>query len=147
LNRQVTGTEQKRAECRQHGADDVLVVKEHAGIELAAMGGADVVLSTSNSMTHNSQVLAGLRPEGRLVTMAAGAQPIVVDPLLALSKQIAVLGSMQNERTDLVDVLQLAARGKVKPMLETYRLDQVDALMQRQRDGKVRYRGVIELGS
>lgn len=141
----VTGTEQKRAECKQHGADDVLVVREHAGTELAAMGGVDVVISTSNSMKQNSQVLAGLRPEGRLVTMAAGAEPIAVDPLLALSKQISVIGSMQNHREDLVDILHLAARGKVRPMLETYTLDEVDALMQRQRDGKVRYRGVLQI--
>lgn len=141
----VTGTAGKEQEARQLGADEVLVIQQHAGQELLAMGGVDVVISTSNSMTHNSQILEGLRPEGRLVTMAAGNQKIELDPLLALSKQIKVIGSMQDDREDLVDVLQLAAAGKVKPILETYKLEEADKLMARQRDGKVRYRGVLQI--
>jgi len=141
----ITGTPGKEQEARSFGADHVLTVKQHAGQELAAMGGADVVISTSNSMAQNSQVLAGLRPEGRFVTMAAGSEPIAVDPLLALSRQIVVKGSMQNRRADLVDVLELAVAGKVKPKLELYRLDQVNELMTRQKDGKVRYRGVLQI--
>jgi 2-desacetyl-2-hydroxyethyl bacteriochlorophyllide A dehydrogenase len=142
----VTGSAAKRAEALELGADEVLVVREHAGEELMALGGVDVVISTSNSMRHNSQVLAGLRPEGRLVTMAVGEGAIEVDPMLALSRQIQVIGSMQDQREDLVDVLALAAAGKVVPKLELYRLDQVNELMERQRDGKVRYRGVLQIG-
>lgn len=141
----ITGSADKRAEALSFGADEVLVVKEHAGLELAAMGGADVCLSTSNSMRHNSQVLAGLRHEGRLVTMAVGAEPIAVDPMLMLLKQLSVVGSMQDERQDMVEVLALVAAGKVKPKLELYGLDEINTLMERQRDGKVRYRGVVEL--
>jgi len=141
----ITGTPGKEKEARAFGADHVLVVRQHAGQELAAIGGADVVISTSNSMRHNSEVLAGLRPEGRFVTIAAGSEPIAVDPLRALSRQIVVKGSMQNERRDLVEVLELAAAGKVKPKLETYRLDQINELMVRQREGKVRYRGVLQI--
>ena len=141
----VTGTESKRAEAKSFGADEVLVVKEHAGLELAAMGGADLVLSTSNSMQHNSQVVHGLRPEGRLVTMAVGGEPLAVDPMYLLMKQASVVGSMQDDRADLEEVLQLAAAGKVVPKLELYTLDEINRLMERQRDGKVRYRGVVAL--
>ena len=52
--------------------------------------------------------------------------------MLALSRQISVIGSMQDEREDLVDVLALAAAGKVTPRLETYPLAQVNDLMERQ---------------
>ncbi len=141
----ITGSAGKRDEARALGADDVLVVHEHAGTELMAMGGVDVVISTSNSMTQNSQVLAGLRVGGRLVTMAAGNQPIHFDPLMGLGQQIELIGSRQDERADLVDVLELAAKGKVRPKLETYALEEVNRLMERQRDGLVRYRGVLLL--
>jgi D-arabinose 1-dehydrogenase-like Zn-dependent alcohol dehydrogenase len=141
----ITGTPAKRDEALALGADEVLVVKEHAGQELLAMGGADVVLSTSNGMKQNSQVIEGLRPEGRLVTMAVGEGKVEVDPLIALSRQITVTGSMQDEREDLVDVLQLAAEGRVKPRLETYPLAEVNDLMERQAAGQVRYRGVLLL--
>lgn len=141
----ITSTAQKQSEARELGADEVLVVKEHAGEELLAMGGVDVVISTSNSMKQNSQVLAGLRPEGRLATMAVGEGAIEIDPMLALTRQIQVIGSMQDDREDLVDVLELAAAGKVVPKLELYGLDEVNKLMERQRDGKVRYRGVMQI--
>lgn len=142
----VTGSASKRREALELGADDVLVVQSHAGEELLAMGGVDVVISTSNSMQQNTQVLTGLRPEGRLVTMAVGEGSIQVDPMLALSRQIQVIGSMQDEREDLVDVLALAAAGKVVPKLELYPLDAVNRLMERQQAGEVRYRGVLQIG-
>jgi alcohol dehydrogenase len=68
----VTGTAAKRAELRELGADEVVVVQDHAGKDLAAAGGADIVLSTTNAMNQNADVLTGLRPEGRLVIMGVG---------------------------------------------------------------------------
>ena len=139
----ITGSENKRDEAKQLGADEVVVVKEHAGKELMAIGGADIVLSTSNSMKQNSEVIDGLLPEGRFVTMAVGGEPIQVNPVTALMKQIAVKGSMQNNRQDLVEILNLAAEGKVKPMLETYQFNEVNKAVERLSEGKVRYRAVM----
>jgi 2-desacetyl-2-hydroxyethyl bacteriochlorophyllide A dehydrogenase len=143
----VTSSENKQAEALELGADEVLVVKEHAGEELFAMGGVDVVISTSNGMKANSQILAGLRPEGRMVTMAVGTEAIEVDPVLALTRQISLIGSMQNDRSDMVEALDLAAAGKLKPALEVYPLDQVNEAMVRLAEGKVRYRAVLTLNS
>jgi len=142
----LTSTASKREDAKEMGADEVLVVDKHAGQELMAIGGADIVLSTSNSMAQNSQIIEGLRPEGRMVTMAAGRETFAIDPNLALSRQLSVIGSMQDERADLIDVLALAASGKVKPQIETFGLDEIDQLMARQRDGKVRFRGVLQIG-
>jgi D-arabinose 1-dehydrogenase-like Zn-dependent alcohol dehydrogenase len=38
-----------------------------------------------------------------------------------LFKQTSVIGSAHNDPADFVDILKLAAEGKVKPALETYR--------------------------
>ena len=141
----VTSSESKRSEALELGADEVLVVKKHAGEELFAMGGVDVVISTSNGMRGNTQILAGLRPEGRMVTMAVGEGAIELDPLLALTRQISLIGSMQNERSDLVEALDLAAAGKLKPALEVYPLEKVNDAMVRLAEGKVRYRAVLTL--
>jgi alcohol dehydrogenase len=140
----ITSSESKRAEAKALGADEVLVIKEHAGNELKKLGGADVVLSTSNSMAQNTQVIAGLRPEGRFVSMAVGGEPIQVNPMQLLMGQIQLRGASQNERRDLVEVLDLAARGKVKPMLELYKLADINRAVVRLDEGKVRYRAVIQ---
>lgn len=139
----ITGSANKVQEARDLGADEVLVIKEHAGQELMAMGGADVVLSTSNSMKQNSEVMEGLLPEGRLVVMGVGAEPISVSPFSILLKQLTVRGSTQNNRADLVEILNLAAAGKVKPKLEIYKLDEINDVFQRLSAGKVRYRAVL----
>jgi D-arabinose 1-dehydrogenase-like Zn-dependent alcohol dehydrogenase len=139
----ITGTESKRKEIEALGADEVLVVKEHAGRELMQMGGADVVLSTSNSMTQNTQVLEGLLPEGRMVSMAVSAEPLLVHPAAVLMSQVSVKTSVQNKRADLVDMLHLAAQGKVKPKLELYGFNEVNKAIERLDQGRVRYRAVI----
>lgn len=143
----ITSNESKRREALALGADEVLAVREHAGRELAAMGGADIVLGTSSDLAQTSEVLFGLRPEGRLVAMALpprhGARVLSVDPELALTRQLTVVGAMQDERADLVDLLELAARGAVVPRLELFPIGQLGRAMQRLADQRVRYRAVL----
>jgi D-arabinose 1-dehydrogenase-like Zn-dependent alcohol dehydrogenase len=139
----ITSNPGKRHEALGLGADEVLVIREHAGNELAAMGGVDIVLSSSNAMRQNSEVLQGLRPEGKLISMAISQAAIELDPLFLLDHQIAVIGSQQCGREDLVEVLQLAAAGKVTPMLEIYPLHAINQVMTRLAEGKIRYRAVL----
>jgi len=141
----ITSQQEKVAEIKEFGAHEVLVVQDHAGKELAAMGGADVVLSTSNNMRHNSQIVKGIRPEGKLISMAISRDRIAIDPLHLLDRQISVVGSQQNARADMVEILQLAAQGRVRPLLEVYPLDQLNEVMERLAQGKVRYRAVLTL--
>jgi D-arabinose 1-dehydrogenase-like Zn-dependent alcohol dehydrogenase len=139
----VTNSAGKERDARDLGADEVLVVKDHAGKELQEMGGADIILSFSPSMRQNSEVLEGLRPGGRFVTTAVSAEPIRADPVQMLFKQTSIIGSAHNDPADLIDVLQLAAAGKVKPMLERYPMSEVNSVMARLAEGRVRYRAVM----
>jgi D-arabinose 1-dehydrogenase-like Zn-dependent alcohol dehydrogenase len=125
------------------GADEVLVVKNHAGQELQDLGGADVVLSFSPSMKQNSQVLQGLRPGGRFVTTAVSADPIQGDPVQMLFKQTSIIGSAHNDPADLFDIVRLVADGKVKPRLEVYPMEEINRVLVRLAEGKVRHRAVV----
>jgi D-arabinose 1-dehydrogenase-like Zn-dependent alcohol dehydrogenase len=117
----VTGNAAKEHEAREQGANEVLVIKEHAGKELQALGGADVILSFSPDMKHNSEILEGLRPGGRLVTTAVSGEPIHADPVQMLFKQTSIIGSAHNDRSDLVDILQLAAARRLNRWLKPTR--------------------------
>jgi 2-desacetyl-2-hydroxyethyl bacteriochlorophyllide A dehydrogenase len=139
----ITNSADKQQDAREMGADEVLVVNDHAGRELQEMGGADVVLSFSPSMKQNSQVLQGLRPGGRFVTTAVSAEPIQADPVQMLFKQTSIIGSAHNDAADLVDIVRLAADGKVKPRLETYPIDEINRVLIRLLEGKVRHRAVV----
>jgi D-arabinose 1-dehydrogenase-like Zn-dependent alcohol dehydrogenase len=139
----ITNSADKERDAREMGADEVLVVKNDAERELQDAGGADVVLSFSPSMKQNSQVLLGLRAAGRLVTTAVSAEPIQADPVQMLFKQTSIIGSAQNDPADLIDILRLVASGKVRPQIETYRMEDVNRVLVRLAEGKVRQRAVI----
>lgn len=139
----ITNSPDKQQDAKAMGADDVLVVKDHVGQELAKMGGVDAVLSFSPSMKQNSQAVEGLRPGGRLVTTAVSAEPIQADPVQMLFKQTSIIGSAHNDPADLVDILALVAAGKVKPQLEIYPLNEINRVLARLAEGKVRHRAVV----
>ena len=124
---------------RQMGADEVV----RDGKSLAAAGGADVILGTSNSMDAMADSIQGLRPDGRFVLMGFEAKPLLVSPADLIMKRIRVIGSQQNGPEYLHEALELVAAGKVRVMVETYRLDEITQAYERVAEGKVRFRAVI----
>ena len=124
---------------RQLGADEI--VRDGKG--LAMVGGADVILGTSNSVYAMADSIAGLRPDGRLVLMGFENKPLPVHPVDLISRRIRILGSQQNDREYLYEALQIEASGKVRVMTETYPLDEIGKAYERVAGGKVRFRAVI----
>jgi len=72
--------------------------------------------------------------------------PIAIDAMSLLLGQRQLRGSSQDEKSDLIEALELVAAGKVKPMLETYPIDKVNEVRDRLAAGKVRYRAVLSHG-
>jgi alcohol dehydrogenase len=128
---------------RELGADEI--VRDGKG--LAAAGGADVILGTSNSVDAMADSIAGLRPDGRLVLMGFENKPLPIHPGDLIMRRIRVLGSQQNGREYLYEALQIAATGKVKVITETYVLDEIATAYERVEQGKVRFRAVITVGN
>ena len=126
---------------RDLGADEI--VRDGAG--LAAAGGADIVLGTSNSMEATGDSIRGLRPDGRLVIMGVEGKPLAVSPFDLLMKRIKIIGSQQNGREYLYEALAIAATGKVRVVTETYRLDEIGRAYERVEKGQVRFRAVVTM--
>jgi D-arabinose 1-dehydrogenase-like Zn-dependent alcohol dehydrogenase len=126
---------------RDLGADEV--VRDGKG--LAAVGGADVILSTSNSTNAMVDSIQGLRPDGRLVTMGADAEPISVSLIDLILKRIRIIGSQQNGPEYLYEALDFVAQGKVKTMVETYPLAEAPKAYDRVAQGKARFRAVLTM--
>lgn len=139
----LTGQAGKKEELRAMGADEVLVSGDDPGKALSDAGGADVILSTTNSTKQVSSAFRGLRPGGRLVNMGVPDGPISIDPLVLMFGQRQLRGSSQDERSDLWEAIQLVASGKVKPAVETYPLEKANEVRERLKAGKVRYRAVL----
>jgi D-arabinose 1-dehydrogenase-like Zn-dependent alcohol dehydrogenase len=134
----VTHSRDKEKTLRELGADHV--VSDGAG--LAKVGGADVILATSNSFEATSDTIQALRPDGRVVLMGVGGQSITI-PTSIMWVRGRVLGSSQNDPDHLYEALDWVARGKVKVVTETYKLDDIARAYDRVKAGQVRYRAVI----
>lgn len=138
----VSRSKDKEKMIRSLGADEV--VADAAGLE--AIGGADIILGTGNSSKSVSEAVRGLRPDGRLVVMGLDVEPVQISPLDLITKRIKVLGSQQNNREYLYEALDLVARGKVKPMIETFALNEISKAYEKVEKGDVRFRAVIRMG-
>jgi len=126
---------------REHGADEI--VRDGKG--LAAAGGADILLNTTNSAAAMAESLTGLRPDGRFVSMGSAGEPIPVQVGALIGKRIRILGSTQNGSEYLYEALDYAAKGKVKVIAETYSLDQAAKAYARVAEGSVRFRAVLAI--
>ena len=126
---------------RELGADEIV----RNGKELAGAGGADIVLSTSNSTKSMVDTIQGLRPDGRLVTMGADAEPLSISLMDLIMKRIQIIGSQQNGPEYLYEALDFVAKGKVKTIVETYSLQQAPKAYERVADGKARFRAVLTM--
>jgi len=143
----ITGQADKQQELQQLGADEVVLSGQDAGKALVAVGGADIILSTTNSAKQISAAFLGLRPGGRLINMGVADGPIAIDPMALMFGQRQLRGSSQDERSDLHEALLLVASGKVKPRIETYPLAQANEVRERLAAGRVRYRAVLQHAS
>ena len=141
----ITGQADKKKELAELGADHVILAGDDPGKSLRDAGGADIVLSTTNSGRQVASTFGGMRPGGRLINMGLPDAAIAIDPMALMFGQRQLRGSTQDERSDLREALLLVARGKVKPILETYPLDRVNDARERLESGKVRYRAVLQL--
>ena len=139
----ITGQENKRAELKSFGADEVVITGDDIGKSLQDLGGVDVILSTTNAARQIASAFEGLRPGGRLINMGVADAPIAINSFSLLAKQRELRGSTLDERSDLAEALAFLAQGKIKPKIETYPLAQVNAVRDRLDAGKVRYRAVL----
>jgi D-arabinose 1-dehydrogenase-like Zn-dependent alcohol dehydrogenase len=136
----VTKSKDKEKMIRELGADEVV----ESGEKLLAAGGADVLLATSNSWAATADAAKGMRPDGRIILMGVGHEPLNYNPEL-MFKRVRLIGSSQNGPEYLYEALDYAAKGKVKVVAETYKLEDIAKAYDRVSDGKVRFRAVITM--
>lgn len=141
----VTRNKDKAPLAKKLGADEVVIASSDIGKALLEIGGVDIILHVSNSSKMASDAIDGLLPEGRLVVMGLDSNAINIPPFKLLVHQKKVIGSMQNERRDLVDILEEAAKGKVIPMIETYPLEEINTVFDKLKNDQVHFRAVLKI--
>jgi D-arabinose 1-dehydrogenase-like Zn-dependent alcohol dehydrogenase len=120
---------------------------QNPAAELKKLGGANVILSTLTSAKALEWAMDGLAPAGKLIVLGAPEDgPIVVNPLPLLLGRRTVAGWPSGTGMDSEDTLNFSALTGIKPMIETYRLEQAEQAFERMMSGKARFRVVLTIG-
>lgn len=135
----VTKSGDKRALIEQLGADHIV----RDGSALKEIGGADILLATSNSYESTTDAIQGLCPNGRAMIMGIDHRSLSLTWRL-IASQIRVIAVQQGPRVYLHEALQYAARGKVKVLVEEFSLENAAHAYDRVANGGVRFRAVIK---
>ncbi|HSN91408.1 MAG TPA: NAD(P)-dependent alcohol dehydrogenase [Anaeromyxobacteraceae bacterium] len=137
-----TGSPDKAAAAEALGAARAVVVREGRPGPLDRP--LDVLLSTAPAPLDWNAFLAALATGGTLsFVAAAGAVPIRPD--LLMFRRRKVTGSLIGSRAEIVEMLDLAARLGVRPVVEAFPLAEANEALRRVRENRVRHRAVLRV--
>jgi propanol-preferring alcohol dehydrogenase len=127
------------------GADEAVEADESTAArirELTDGRGADVVLDCVGSDTTIATAVASARPLGdvTLIGIAGGSTPF---GFFSVPYEVSLQSVYWGTRPELVEVLELAARGGLRTVTTTYPLDQAGAAYQALAAGEVMGRAVV----
>jgi len=113
--------------------------------ELTKMGGASVILATAPDSKAMSALIEGLGVGGKLLVVGASADPISVTPIQLIGQRRAIQGWPSGTARDSEDTLNFCALTGIRPMVETFPLEQAAAGYERMLSGKARFRVVLTM--
>lgn len=117
----------------------------NASALLQQLGGARVILATAPNAKAMSALIDGLGPNGKLMVVGVAPDPIEVPPLKLIVGNKSIQGYTSGTAADTEDTLRFAQLTGVRPMVETYPLEQAAEAYARMMSGQVRFRAVLKL--
>jgi len=140
----------------QEIAEDALRLGAHQYIDihvqdaaqtLQRMGGAHAMIATIGAPAAISALMPGLAPQGRLVLLGAGQDPLSVSPGHLVIGERAVMGSITGSPWENEKTLDFSVLAGVRPMIEVMPLEQANAAYQRMKSGAARFRMVLAIAN
>lgn len=136
--------EDKRELANQLGAHHYIdTAVQNAADELTKLGGARVIVATAPNSAAMSQLVPGLGRNGMLLAIAASADPMSILPAQLIGRRTSIQGWPSGAPKDSEDTLNFCALTGVRPMIETFPLEDAARAYERMITGKVRFRAVL----
>jgi propanol-preferring alcohol dehydrogenase len=134
--------------CRKAGADEVVDASAggvaQALLDLTKGEGVDVAIDYVSSTSTLEAGAKALGRRGRLVILGGAAQRFEVPSRELLLKEQDILGSRYVTRSEILETLDLVARGEVWPIVTEIRpLEEAEALHERIERGQVTGRAAL----
>ncbi|HEX9672983.1 MAG TPA: zinc-binding dehydrogenase [Burkholderiales bacterium] len=134
--------------CRKAGADEVVDASAggvaQALLDLTKGEGVDVAIDYVSSTSTLEAGAKALGRRGRLVTLGGAGQAFRASALDMLMKEQDLLGSRYVTRSEILETLDLVARGEVWPIVTEIRpLEEAEVLHERVERGQVTGRAAL----
>ena len=135
-------------------APDALALGAHVYIDsnvedpvarLRGMGSAQVVMTTITDSAAASSLVPALAPQGRLLVVGVGKAPLTVSPGALVGGERIVQGTITGSSYESEKTLDFSVLADVRPMIETYPLQQAEEAYRRMRSGEAKFRVVLTM--
>ena len=107
--------------------------------------GAHAAICLSSSQEGYKQSLSLLRHRGTLVCIGLARDYLPSSPFDLIVKGITVIGSSVGTKTEMNDLLAMAARGDITPIVKEYAFEKLDEVLKLVEQNKVAGRAVIKI--
>ena len=118
---------------------------EDPGKVLQAMGGAQLILTTTTHSPAVSALFAGLAPHGKLLVAGSGRDPISIPPGRLVAGERVVEGTITGSAIESEETLKFSVLADVRPKIEIMPLEHANDAYQRMKQGKAKFRMVLKM--
>ncbi len=117
----------------------------NAADELQKLGGARVILATAPSSRAMSGLIDGLGPNGKMLVVGAGPDPIEATPAQLIFGNKTIQGWASGTPAASEDTLNFCVLTGIRPMIETYPLERTAEAYARMLSGRAEFRVVLTM--
>src|ERR1700722_20031461 len=132
----------KEAEAKEMGAHNFVNTRDTGALKKVA-GSFDLLLSTVGADQDWQGYANGLRPNGTLCVVGVPPSAMQLQAFPLIAGQKAVSGSPTGSPRDLHEMLDVAARHKVKAITERFPMAKANDAVAKVKKNQVRYRAVL----
>lgn len=119
--------------------------KDDVSSRLQKLGGAAAVVTTIGDAATVSKVLGGLAPQGRLVILGAGRDPLPVSAGHLVVGERSILGSITGSPFENEKTLNFSVLSGVRPKIEVMPLEKANEAFKKMLSGEVKFRMVLSM--
>jgi D-arabinose 1-dehydrogenase-like Zn-dependent alcohol dehydrogenase len=115
--------------------------------ELQRLGGAKIIVATAASAQAMAGTIGGLSLDGRMVVVGSDFTPMPLNTGALIGKRTGLYGWPSGSSIDSEDTMKFAAMTGVRPMTETFPLEQAGEAYDRMISNRARFRVVLTTGN
>ncbi|WP_217588211.1 alcohol dehydrogenase AdhP [Lentibacillus saliphilus] len=133
---------------KEVGADLIYNAKTTPNVDEAIqkdVGGAHAAVVTAVSKAAFNQAVNSVRKTAKVVNVGLPPEKMDLDIIKSVLDGIEVIGSLVGTRKDLEESFMFGAEGKVIPVVQPRRLDEINDIFQEMEDGTIQGRMVIDM--